>query len=123
MMEISIDSYKRSSWLLLVCACAFAYATCLLAIASEYQRSHVLNRSLGGDVRQDPPHGKLFCLACMHARTRARTHSRVRSVWVCQIVRSVCLSSAFQVLRVFAVFLDLRVNTPCFFEECLEDFA
>ena len=32
-------------------------------------------RSLGGDVRQDPPHGKLFCLACMHARTHARAHA------------------------------------------------
>ena len=37
-----------------------------------------------------PRTGNCFALlACTHARTRARTHSRVRSVWVCQILRSV----------------------------------
>ena len=81
-------------------------------------------RRLGEDVRQDPPIGKLFCLACLHARTHARTHahSTVRSVWVCQLVRSVC-PFAFSVLRVFSVFLNLLVDTLCLFYECLEDFA
>ena len=43
-------------------------------------RSGKSDRSLGGDVRQDAPHGKLFCLACMHARTHARTHTQQSTV-------------------------------------------
>ena len=45
-----------------------------------------------------PRSGNCFALlACMHARTHARTHahSTVRSVWVCQLVRSVRLSVRF----------------------------
>ena len=79
---------------------------------------------LGGEMGASPPQdGKLFCLACLHARTHA--HSELTGRASQKTPRSVRLSirPPFQLSRVLSVFLDLLVDTLCFFDECLEDFA
>ena len=75
-----------------------------------------------------PQDGKLFCLACLHARTHARTHtlnSRVAHPKKLPglSVRLSVRPSPPPLSRVFAVFLDLLVDAHRFFDECLEDFA
>ena len=69
-----------------------------------------------------PQPGNCFALlACMHARTHTAQYGRFGFVNLSGL--SVRLSSAFSVLRVFSVFLNLLVDTLCLFYECLEDFA
>ena len=64
--------------------------------------------------------GKLFCLACLHARTRARTHTAMygRSG---SVNLSGHLSSPFQFICIFCVFPALAGFGSAFFLGCLED--
>ena len=66
--------------------------------------------------------GKLFCLACLHARTHARTHAHTAQYgrFACVNLSGVSVRFWFRLLfgisRVFLCTLQ-------FSEECLEDFA
>ena len=74
---------------------------CMYMCMHTYPHTHIyiyiyISELWGREFARTPrPEMVLACLlACTHARTHARTHahSTVRSVWVCQLVRSVRLS-------------------------------